>query len=73
MSFMQVFKRDGQADYTYQTQARSLAAAERVGRELAQDNPEQWGVFCYSRPTSQALLALNMLYVLQPGQLHFRY
>lgn len=73
MTFMQVFKRQGQPAYAYKMQARSLADAANVGRELAQENPEHWGEFCYARPTTQLLLSLNDMYVLQPGQVHFRY
>jgi hypothetical protein len=73
MTIMQVFKRPGQEAYTYKTDARSVNDAAQVGRALARENPEQWGQFCYARPTRQLLISLNEMYVLQPGQAHLRY
>jgi hypothetical protein len=73
MSFMQVFKKPGQKAYSYLMQAGSQGEAARIGAELATENPEQWGNFCYSRPAGMLEIRLNEFYHLQPTQLHLRY
>ena len=75
MICIQVFRKPGQAAFAYgPMDYRNVEDASKVGKSLAEGNPQLWGTFLYARPAHARPILLNEYHVLQlrPGSIRYR-
>lgn len=74
MSFMMVFQKPGNTACSRNCDVPTLAAATKLGQELAAESPAIFGEFLYARTCFKESIELKQLYQLKPtsGRMNYR-